>query len=264
MNVHFVTISTDHTRAEYLIRTSKYFDVPLTCITPEEWLGPGPTKMVEMRKFVADKNDNDIIIFADAYDCLVSNNLESILEKFKEEDCGALFSAEVNCYPDRYLHHWFDYFNHKGIVDTKNLFPNVGLYIGRVKNLKHFYNWKSDDEIFNYPEGDQDYFHDYYLSHADNEEVKLDIYSKVFQNIHQISWEELEFKYGQLLNNVFETNPAFLHFSGGSFFLEPENPEINVLPDIADRILFFHQNKNLKGPFSHTTRLQRIQARLQK
>ncbi len=102
MNVHFVTISTDHSRAEYLIRTSKYFDVPITCITPERWLGPGPTKMVEMRKFVADKNDNDIIIFADAYDCLVSNNLSSILEKFKEED--ELFKERL---------------------DSKNLFENM-------------------------------------------------------------------------------------------------------------------------------------------
>tara|TARA_B100000282_G_C31472330_1_gene371898 strand:- start:82 stop:516 length:435 start_codon:yes stop_codon:yes gene_type:complete len=114
--------------------------------------------------------------------------------------------------------------------------------MGKVSALKHFYNWKTHEQIKTDQGGqttslcDQIYFTDYFMSNYKSEKLKLDIHSEIFQNMHNLNWDELEFVNGELHNKIFDTKPVLMHFSGGSENYELENGKL-LLSYLSEKII---------------------------
>jgi hypothetical protein len=47
--------------------------------------------------------------------------------------------------------------------------------------------------------------------------VKLDVYQKIFQSMHKVSWKEIEFVNRRVRNTILNEFPCYIHFNGGSF-----------------------------------------------
>lgn len=255
MNVHFATINNNPQKGEQLIRTCNYFSIQVTYIKPKDWQG-NLQKIFEIQNFIRDKNDDDILIFADAYDCLALGGLEEAVSKFISMDCDLLCSTELNCHPFKELAKPF------GGIDrdskSRHIYPNTGLYMGRISAIKHYCHSKTREQLiqdYTFNNGsystDQGRFHVYYLGrHRDEElKLKLDYDCEIFQNMHKTPWKDFGFKSGRLHNNALNSKPCFLHFSGASDRIH--NLEERVLTDLTDRIIFFNQNTHEKGPLTY-------------
>jgi len=208
--IHIFTFATDETRLRWLKLTSALSDSNITYILKSRWNGY-VDKILGVKEAIEKLDDNDIVCFIDAYDVLSLSSNNEIEKKFKDYDCDLLISSELNCYPEKYKI-LYDTSNDK----TKFSYVNSGGYIGYVKAIKELMNWKSLNEIIDICNdgGDQSYFTEYYLN---NKNVKLDIYQKIFQSMHKVSWKEIEFVNKRIRNTVLNELPCFIHFNGGSF-----------------------------------------------
>jgi hypothetical protein len=98
-------------------------------------------KLQEVYKFINTKNDDDVIVFMDAFDVYFSGDKLTLLKRYKEMNKPIVFGAEPSCYPDgdkaQYYPKTNSYFR----------FLNSGLFIGRVKELKECMNNYSHEFI---------------------------------------------------------------------------------------------------------------------
>jgi len=226
--LHIFTFLTDESRIEYLRKTAEINSVEINYINNDRWNGY-IDKIEVIKNAIENIPDNDIVCFIDAYDVLVNNNISTILENFQTYNCDVLFGAELNCYPDIYR----DKFppNHSG---TKYNYVNSGGYIGFRHALKRIFEWKSINEIYNICTngGDQTYFIEYFLeNHSDK--IKLDEKCIIFQNMHLVSWKEIEFIEGKMVNTILKTTPCFIHFNGGTF---QQNNRENIMPVFIEKM----------------------------
>ena len=90
-------------------------------------------------------------------------------------------------------------------------------------------NWKNNDELNTICQNgtDQSYLIEYYLANIMNKNMKLDIYCKVFQNMHWVSWDSFIFKNGVIYNTIMDVEPCFIHFNGGTW---QTNSRENIMP----------------------------------
>ena len=89
-----------------------------------------------------------------------------------------------------------------------------------------------------------EYFIEYYLQNYMKESILLDCKSKIFQNMHLISWKEVDFRGGRVYNNVLNTYPSFVHFNGGSWQTQAIE---NIMPVFVEKI-----NKSKQSTDIHT------------
>ena len=290
IKTHFITISNNPQKGEQLIRTCNHFGITVTHIKPNDWQG-NLQKIFEMQNFIRDKNDSDILIFADAYDCLALGDINEAVNKFTSMNCDLLCSAELNCHPFKQFASRFE--NIPRSSKSRHIYPNTGLYMGRVSAIRHYCNSITRQQLikdYTFNNGrystDQGRFHVYYLARygakapegaegevgstkaSEMEEkvgrwaerllkkeeedeglnIKLDHDCEIFQNMHKAHWKDFSFESGKLRNNVLNSTPSFIHFSGGSDRIH--NGEDGVLTDLADRIIFFNQNIDERVPLT--------------
>lgn len=211
---HIITYSNNDEKLKYLKESESLFDVSVNCITSPPWEGY-VTKIKGVKKKIESFNDDDIIIFIDAFDVLISGYTNEIIEKFKSYNCDILVSTELNCYPPAF----------KNDIDKiipnniKNKYINAGGYMGYVKNIKSFLEWKTINEIEHICQigGDQTYIIKYFIENYNKVNIKLDTESLIFQSMHLISWKEIDFRGGRVYNNILNTYPCFVHFNGGTY-----------------------------------------------
>ncbi|MEO8948270.1 MAG: glycosyltransferase domain-containing protein [Mucilaginibacter sp.] len=60
-------------------------------------------KDILLNTYLQDISDDEIIFFTDATDTVFVTNEEEICEKFMQFNSPLVFSAEINCWPDRKL-----------------------------------------------------------------------------------------------------------------------------------------------------------------
>ena len=160
-------------------------------------------KVNAVRDILKGLPDTDITLFVDAYDVLVNDSSEKILEVFHSYDCKILFGAEKDLFP----HHLKTLEPTYPISPTEFRFLNSGVYIGYVGALKEMIGWADYQG-----KDDQEYFQNYFLKHQ--ESVALDVHSKLALNMSKVPWYELKIQAGQAHH---KQTPCLLHFNGMSY-----------------------------------------------
>ena len=242
--LHIFTFYTDESRLIYLKQSLQNHNVNITYLYSSAWNGY-IDKILYMIETVKNIPDDDIVCFIDAYDVLINSSANEILDKFTSFNCRVLLGAELNCYPSNYSGQ-LDDIAEALCLPTKNKYINSGGYIGYKKDIHTLLTWKSPQEITNICShgGDQTYFIEYYLHNHTQKSILLDSESKIFQNMHLISWAEIDFRDGRVYNNVLNMYPCFVHFNGGVW--QTHTGE-NIMPVFVEKI-----NASKQTPDIHT------------
>ena len=227
MSLHIFTFLTDETRIKYLKESADLNNVEIHYIIKSTWNGY-VDKIFGIMEVINKLPDTDIVCFIDGYDVIVNNSTENILEKFYSYNCKLLIGAELNCYPEIYK-------NKFPKNDIKLKYVNSGGYIGYVSSIKDVFYCKPTNEIIQICQngGDQSYFIEYYLNNLNNQYIKLDNKSLIFQNMHWIDWNELCFIDGKVYNTILNSYPCFIHFNGGTW---QQNNRENIMPIFLEKI----------------------------
>ena len=222
--IHVFTFCTDIARTSDLSASAKLFGFVIHYIISNEWTGY-MDKIIGMRNAVETLPNDAIVCFIDAYDVLVNDTMNSLLEKFVGFKKELVFGAELGSYPDRYRSRFS---NRNAVLPTNYWYLNSGGYIGYKYAVLRCLYWKPDPVIFEMcmDGGDQAYFIEYYLAHVMKETVSigLDHDCRIFQNMHLVDWSEIQFRNGHMENiGLFDRRnggvgvPVFIHFNGGTW-----------------------------------------------
>lgn len=231
--LYIYTFYTDENKVNYLKKSALLNNIEVNYLKNETWDGY-VDKIIAIDNIIKKHDDNDIICFIDAYDVLINNNLEYLLEKFKYYNCELLIGAELNCYPSHYK------YMYPNIV-SKYKYVNSGGYIGYKYAIQELFSWKSYNDIYKICSngGDQSYFTEYFIS-KQSDKIKLDSECLIFQNMHLVNWNELFFENGKLCNAIMKTTPCFIHFNGGTW---QQNNHENIIPIFIEKIKLTLENK---------------------
>lgn len=159
-------------------------------------------KLKEVKDFLLNQplNNDDVILFTDAYDVIYCSNHSEILKKFYEFDHPIVFGAETECNPDpsqaiKYT-----------IRDKEFSYLNSGLYIGYVWAIKqcileYEYNDQHDDQL---------YWTLQYFKHPNL--ITLDYNNKLFLNTYNMNMDF--YRYDGQKGNYKDRIPCFIHVNG--------------------------------------------------
>tara|TARA_B100000508_G_C11455876_1_gene276706 strand:+ start:1552 stop:2214 length:663 start_codon:yes stop_codon:yes gene_type:complete len=166
-------------------------------------------KIKLVQEFLTDKelDDNELILFTDAYDVIYYGDFSAIIDKYNTFNKPIIFGAETTCSPDKRMIQY--YFN----INTKFPFLNSGLYIGKVWALKeclkdYKYNDQHDDQLF---------WTQTFFQHQDK--IELDYNNNLFLNTYGIDIEEISISKSSIYYKG--NNPIFLHVNG------PDKSDLN-------------------------------------
>ena len=240
-NVHIITYSNRLDKLEHLQKSESIFNTNVEYIINDDWEG-FHSKLIEVKKKISSFNDTDIVIFIDAWDVLINSNKSEIVSKFLSYNCDFLVSAELNPFPK----HYHKKFRKLPDAQGKNIFINSGGYMGYVKNIKLFLEWKSIDEIKKICKvgGDQTYLVEYYLANHDKISIKSDKKSLIFHSMYLVDWKDIEFREGRAYSLLFNTYPCFVHFNGGTW--KAKEPQNNIMPVFNELLIKSKENKDDK------------------
>ena len=128
-------------------------------------------------------------MFTDAYDVMVFENHEKILENFRTFNASVVFGAEYLCMPDPKKANRFP-----NIKACEKRFLNSGGYIGYKKNIKKIISYMIEKYNVKPSESDQKNFQEVYLNAEMREKhnIKLDHNSTIFFNVYG-SADDVEF-----------------------------------------------------------------------
>ena len=145
-------------------------------------------------------DDNELILFTDAYDVIYYGDFSTIINRYLTFNKPIVFGAETTCSPDLRMRKYYNNMN------TKFPFLNSGLYIGKVWALKeclqqYEYNDKHDDQLF---------WTQCFFQHQDK--IELDYNNNIFLNTYGVDSEEISISKSAIYYNG--KNPLFLHVNG--------------------------------------------------
>ena len=188
---YICTFASDLNKTRLLLESADMHNSHIQILDITNWTGY-IDKILAMKAFVNELQDEDIVCFIDAYDVLVMTNQEEILQKFLSTGCNVVMSTELNCYPienqekyDLIEYYLFEQEYKQGnwgtqyskMPKTNYKYMNSGGIIGYGKAMKTLYKWKSEDDIRQIIElgGDQNYFTQYYLENALDENLNMQV-----------------------------------------------------------------------------------------
>jgi GR25 family glycosyltransferase involved in LPS biosynthesis len=202
--INVLTVGTDLTKCKKLYKSLKKFNIQCKNLGDNiVWNGGdmtsigGGQKLNLLKKHIKNLDDNDLILFTDAYDVFYNDNLETILERFESFNCKILFAAEKNCWPDNTIASKFP--NQK----EPYKYLNSGCFIGKVSELKKLLKDNIQDNA-----DDQLFLQKVFLKN------KLDIKLDYEQYIFVTSDSEVELKNNQLYNPITNCCGCIYHGNG--------------------------------------------------
>jgi GR25 family glycosyltransferase involved in LPS biosynthesis len=201
---HVLTMGTDETKMHRIAKSAYDNEIQYKNLgAGVTWKGGtmefkgGGHKINAVKEYIKDKRDSDYVLFVDAYDVFFTSDLETIIERFWEFECEAIFGAEKTCWPNENLANQFD--------QTQDYpYLNSGTYIAKVGKLKRLLS----DPIEDY-EDDQEYLQKQYLN---SEGVKLDHEQYIFMTS---DLENLQIKNGDSFNSLTRCYGCIVHGNGG-------------------------------------------------
>lgn len=169
------------------------------------------TKDKLLLEFISNMDDDEIILFTDGSDAIIVADEEEILSKFYEFKSDLVFSAEVNCWPDKNLA------NKHNQIDSPYKYLNSGGFIGKVGMIKYFLNKMNFNLLF-YPRSNQILWMQQYLNHQDL--ITLDHNCSIFYALVDIDTKDftktLTITNNRFFNNITKTQPCHIHFNGNA------------------------------------------------
>jgi GR25 family glycosyltransferase involved in LPS biosynthesis len=219
--IHYITVSTKDTpELQRLLESGKKFNWDITVLGLEmdttEFRNMDiynrnfQMKLYLVKDYLKNLNDNDIVLFSDAWDVVVIGTKETILEKYKKFKKPIVISAEKTCWPDK------DRANQYDTLEEPFPYVNSGGYIGTVKALKTiFENYNNEDNIQKQiikPIDDQRFWTNMYFKYRDL--IGLDTIAEIFLSLFDTNISNYNFD-----NNIFtyketNTNPIIIHGNG--------------------------------------------------
>jgi len=189
-----------------------------------------------MKDFVGNlKDDDDIVIFLDAYDIIATQDISVLKERFLEFDSPLVFGSETVYQHNNQLQ---KYTRKKMFGYCSKAHVNSGAYMGYVYALKQLFSYicekfdcenpefsKLDDQMIFTSICNDDDFVDRY--------IKFDYRFYIFYTI------PLPSNIFDLINNVFEPNENLHEIKDGKLYLKP----FNTSP------CFIHGNGNVNMDF---------------
>lgn len=197
-------------------------------------------KLLPMIDFVNCCESDDLILFTDAFDCLILDDEQTIIENFLKTNTKVLISGESFCWPyDSLINpitNKIDEYIKTGYYPTNQIIPNnlfkypcAGLVMGYKSHLLYRLNrWKEILEKKVFPNSNLADFN--FLSKSDQgaatldfvkndgDDYKIDIYPNVFFNHFNIEKDFIRFENGNVLYNK-HTNqkfPSIIHFNSST------------------------------------------------
>jgi procollagen-lysine,2-oxoglutarate 5-dioxygenase len=159
-------------------------------------------KLREMYNFIhrPSLNQNDIVLFTDAYDVAYLGTQKDILRRYKMFSKPIIFGAERSCHPDPDRASQYNY------LDTEFPFLNSGMIIGKVSALKKcMKDYQFDDR-----HDDQRFWTTIFFENQNL--IELDYENLLFLNAADIDMEEFDFSNNQVWYK--SRNPHFVHING--------------------------------------------------
>lgn len=170
-------------------------------------------KLKEVYNFLFNStlNDNDIILFTDAYDVVYNGDFNEIQKRFATFDKPIIFGCEKLCNPDpKQIHNYKD-------INHEFPFLNSGLFIGRVWALrkcmeKYKYNDKHDDQLY------------WTIQFFNSGLIQLDYENNLFLNTADINILDIKLDGKNIIYK--NKNPLFIHING------PDKTELSYFSNI--------------------------------
>jgi hypothetical protein len=152
-NTFAVTCGTDRKKCVPVMDSSTVNNIyPINIGNNVDWKGGdmttpgGGMKVNLLRDFIADKRDEDVILFTDAYDVFYADDFDTIVKRYLSFDTEVVFSAEKYCYPDESLADQFP------STEYPYKYLNSGTFIGRIRTIKKMLEEgiedSDDDQLF--------------------------------------------------------------------------------------------------------------------
>lgn len=234
--VCLVTDESHYGFANWLEPSCLQHDLELIIIKYTEDYLSHKMKDILLLEYLKRSRTNEVILFTDAYDTLLLTGEDEILNKFKKFNSPLIFSAEINCWPDRELEKEYP-------PDTSNHFfkyLNSGGFIGESQYIRELIEKYYEEKIINhsvYKWSNQYTWNQIYL--REQNKIALDRKGEIFYTLsssistsrtfayHQDSKERLKaleedqqrilkeviFDNNRLKSNVTQTSPCHVHFS---------------------------------------------------
>lgn len=140
--------------------------------------------------------DDEIIVFVDGYDVVQKRtDLHVFEEEFKKFKADIVFSAETNCWPNKWMQELFPH------GPSRYRWPNSGTFVGRAWAIRKMLDYGPYRINFD----DQGYVHDFFLRGKAECVMKLDYFQILFQTGTGVEW-----------NVIDATTAWFVHFNGKS------------------------------------------------
>lgn len=209
---HVCTVASDpHPRLDQLIESCKKHQIELDVLGMGLPYRKNGIKLLYMLSYLEQWEDDEIILFIDAYDTLVLVDKEVILEKFLRADRPFIMGAEKNCAPNPDLAPHFE----RG--PTPFRFINTGTYIGYVKNIRA---WLEALHPINPYACDQYQTILHYLRNLKNRShFTLDVYCDFFLPLFNVNFFEVAIdpETQRLICTTTQGEPCILHANGHAF-----------------------------------------------
>ena len=167
------------------------------------------TKLILMAEYLKTLDDDEIVMFVDAFDVIIVADKEVILEKFLNMNTPFLMSAEKNCYPEHLI-------NRYPPMQNSFKYINTGSYIGYVKDLKA---WLDDLPHINPSASDQLQVSIHYLD--GHVFFNLDYDCELFLPLCLVEDQEIAIDVDNGIVHCLTTNsePCVIHANGKSFHI---------------------------------------------
>lgn len=224
------SVFSDKPKIDALVASLNRFNIDELRLIDVEWEGGdlsnrtgGGQKILEFHKelkhYFDNKfiDDNDIVIFTDAYDVIFNDDAGTIEERFIGFNKKILFAAERYCWPDINLSKDMDNIFLDSDFSDENCpkYLNSGLYIGRAKDIMSMLDTIKVDYNTTNESDDQELFQKYFI--ANNNDVGLDYESYIFQCLGNTLDDEVIIQNNkQILNTITRCCPCVVHANGNS------------------------------------------------
>lgn len=199
----------------------------------QEWGKGFGVKMYYLQQAVnslmSAESANDIVLFTDAYDILITEDLDTIVKKYDSFNSDIVFCTEVYCHPDKNLASAYPKLRitkkDGSIGEPNHPFLNSGGFIGLLGSMHGFmqkYKYEIKDD-------DQGYWTNIYLqehktngTNQNTSAVSLDTESLLFQCMAgaepEMRWQKSDATPGnagvRFTNILTGETPSILHFNG--------------------------------------------------
>lgn len=220
----------------FLTPSCELYKLDATVLEYDDVFGSNRLKDVLLSAYLEDILDDEIIFFTDATDTVFIAYEEEILRKFNSFNSPLVFSAEINCWPDRALEAGYP------SPQVRFKYLNSGGFIGKAGFIKSIYNKYPIFETANNPAflwSNQYYWNTIYK--LERSDIAIDHNCEIFYNtaipledfaLHKqqlrepgvvdslINEEqdrlnlEMLFTNGRVKSNITGSLPCHIHFPG--------------------------------------------------